>query len=80
MNQQTVFTMQDVVSRGFEARCVGPDGARYLWHGESGLRVESRTGRTTLLTDSAGLPDGLWFPTSLGLEELGIADDDNESS
>ncbi len=64
------FSLRDVVRMGFEARCVGPDGSRYLWHGESGLRVETRTGYTTLVTDPTTLPDSLWFPTRLGLTEL----------
>ena len=63
------FTLADVISKRFEARCVGPDGARYLWHGDSGLRTE-RCGRTTLLMDPSVLPDVIWFATSLGLEEL----------
>ncbi len=64
-------TLADVLSKGFEARCVGPDGARYLWHGDCGLRVDAFTGRTTLLADPSALPvGGEWFPTSLGLVEL----------
>ena len=39
------YTLEDVLSKGFEARCVGPDGARYLWHGECGLRVDAFTGQ-----------------------------------
>jgi hypothetical protein len=73
LTHDSTFTLEDVLSRGFEARCVGPDGSRYLWHGDSGLRVEVRTGRTTLLTDPAILPEGEWIPTTLGLEELGEA-------
>lgn len=65
------YTLQDVLWGGFEARCVGPDGTRYLWHGDCGLCVEALTGRTTLLTDAAVLPEGVWIPTALGLEELG---------
>ena len=57
-------------SRGFEARAVGSDGARYLWHRDSGLRTDGRTGATTLLTDPSGLPEAMWFPTMFGLEEL----------
>jgi hypothetical protein len=64
------FDLRDVVSMGFEARCVGPDGSRYLWHGESGLRVDTRTGFTSLVTDPTTLPESLWFPTRLGIAEL----------
>lgn len=73
------FSLRDVVRMGFEARCVGPDGSRYLWHGESGLRVETRTGCSTLVTragcstlvsDPNALPDSLRSPTRLGLAEL----------
>jgi len=64
------YTVHEVISRGFEARCVGPDGARYLWHSDSGLRVEYATGRTTLITNPAQLPEGVWLPTPFGPEEL----------
>jgi hypothetical protein len=63
------FTRDDVLRLGFEARCVGVDGARYLWHGERGLRVDARTG-TTLLMDHASLPDGPWIATAWGEEEI----------
>lgn len=69
MTHDLTFSLHDVVSQGFEARCVGPDGARYLWHGDAGIRTE-RTGRTVMLTDSAALPDVVWFATTLGVEEL----------
>ena len=70
MDHLVAFTLKEVVTMGFEARCVGPDGSRYLWHGDSGLRVETRTGFTTLVTDPKVLPQSLWFPTRLGLSEL----------
>lgn len=70
MEHDLTFALQDVIAMGFEARCAGPDGARYLWHQDCGLRVDSRTGATTLLTDPAELPEALWSPTTLGLEEL----------
>ncbi|MFA4965786.1 MAG: hypothetical protein WC709_09165 [Thermoleophilia bacterium] len=63
------FTLRDVISKGFEARCVAPDGARYLWHGHSGIRTE-RTGRTLVPTDPAALPDVIWSATTLRVEEL----------
>jgi len=64
------FTRQEVLAGGFEARCVGVDGARYIWHGDLGLRADSRAGSTLLLTDPARLPEGPWFATALGEEEL----------
>jgi len=67
------YTRHEVISLGFEARCVGVDGARYIWHRNVGMRVEPPTGRTTLLSDPAKLPGGVWFPTPLGLEELATA-------
>lgn len=67
-------TLEDVLSKGFEARCVGPNGARYLWHGDCGLRVDAFTGRTTLLADPSALPvGGQWCATALGLAELNEA-------
>jgi len=73
------FTLRDVVSKGFEARCVGPDGDRYLWHRDYGLRVEARTGCTTLITDPVALPESVWFPTRLGLAELERAAESSRS-
>jgi hypothetical protein len=70
LDHLVAFNLREVVSMGFEARCVGPDGSRYLWHGESGLRVDTRTGLTTLVTDPSTLPESLWFPTRLGIAEL----------
>lgn len=70
MADDLTCTLEDVISKGFEARCVGPDGARYLWHGQTGLRADPHTGRTTLLSDPDELPRGLWCPTRLGLDEL----------
>ncbi len=70
MDHLVAFNVRDVVRKGFEARCVGPDGSRYLWHGDSGLRVAPRTGYATVVTDPAALPDSAWFPTRLGLKEL----------
>ncbi len=70
MSQDLTYTLEDVLSKGFEARAVGPDGARYLWHGGCGLRADALTRRTTLLTDPSALPEGEWFPTALGLAEL----------
>ena len=70
MDHLVAFTLSDVVRKGFEARCVGPDGSRYLWHGDAGLRTDVRTACATRITDLAVLPDSPWFPTRLGLEEL----------
>ena len=78
MKQGVIYSREEVLACGFEARCVGPDGARYLWHGDCGLRVESRTRRTTLISDPSLLPEGMWFPTRLGLEEL--AEDESDQS
>jgi hypothetical protein len=64
------YSLQDVLSKRFEARCVGPDGARYLWHRDCGLRVDTLTKQTTLITDPAALPEGMWYATVLGLKQL----------
>lgn len=70
MTIDQTYTLAEVLRRGFEARCVGPDGCRYLWHGAFGLRVEPRSGRTTLLRDPAALPEEMWVPTRFGLKVL----------
>ena len=69
MVHDCIYTRGDVLRLGFEARCVGVEGARYLWHGDCGLRVDERTG-TTLISDPAVLPEGPWIATAWGEEEL----------
>jgi hypothetical protein len=68
------FTLRDVVAMGFEASCVALDGTRYFWRRTFGVRVDTRRGETTLLTDPASLPDIAWFPTSLGRKQLEAAE------
>jgi hypothetical protein len=66
------YTRDDVLRLGFEALCMGVDGARYLWHGGSGLRVDPESG-TRLLTNPADMPDREWVATAWGEEELAQA-------
>ncbi len=73
MDRDRAFSLRDVVSKGFEARCTAEDGTLYFWHRNYGVRIEKRTGRATLLTDPAALPDGRWVATSLGAKELRAA-------
>ena len=70
MAHEDTYTRSEVLRDGFEARCVGADGARYLWHGDQGLRVDKRLGTTMLVTDPAALPEGPWFATEWGEREL----------
>jgi len=74
MEHDCTYTRDEVLRVGFEARCVGVDGARYVCHGDRGLRVDSRTGTTTLIMDSANLPEGPWIATRLGQEEIAAAE------
>ena len=67
---QREFPVSEVTRFGFEARCIGPGGARYLWHDGCGLRVDPRTLAVTLVTDPARLPEGPWIATRLGEQEL----------
>jgi hypothetical protein len=65
------YTRGEVIARGFEARCVDEDDAiEYVWHLGCGLRADKRDGSTVLITDPALLPDGPWWATELGAEEL----------
>ena len=73
MDRDRAFSLCDVVSKGFEARCTAEDGTLYFWHRNYGVRIEKRTGRATLLTDPTALPDGRWVATSLGAKELRAA-------
>lgn len=70
MDDRRAYTLREVDDLGFEARCVGSDGARYLWHDGCGLRVDRHNCMTTLVIDSSLLPAGPWFPTSFGCEQL----------
>jgi hypothetical protein len=65
------YTRSEVTARGFEARCVDEEAAvEYLWHLGYGLRTDKRDGSTVLITDPRLLPDGPWWATELGAEEL----------
>lgn len=75
MDDEQTFTLRDVVTKGFEAQCVARDGHRYFWHRNFGVRVDTRNGRATLLTDPGELPDVTWHATSTGLKELEAAAD-----
>ncbi len=70
MKADDTFSLSDVVTKGFEAHCTARDGAVYFWHRNFGVRIEKRTGKTTLLTDPAALPDVRWAATSVGAKEL----------
>jgi hypothetical protein len=73
VEHDSAFTLHDVLSMGVEAQCVTRDGARYFWRRTFGVKVDMRSGKATLLTDPALLPDVTWFPTSLGLKQLEAA-------
>jgi hypothetical protein len=73
VKRERTFSLGDVVSKGFEARCVAEDGTLYFWHRNYGVRIEKRSGKATLLTDPSALPDARWVATSLGARELKAA-------
>jgi len=73
VENDTAFTLRDVLSMGVEAQCVTRDGARYFWRRTFGVKIDMRSGKATLLTDPALLPDVTWFPTSVGLKQLEAA-------
>jgi hypothetical protein len=70
VSEQREFPVSEVTRFGFEARCIGPGGARYLWHDGCGLRVDPRTLAVTLVTDPSRLPEGPAIATRLGEQEL----------
>ena len=70
MVRTTTFKLDEVVAKGFEASCEARNGILYFWHGTYGVRVDTRKGLTTLLTDPSVLPASPWTATSLGLSEL----------
>ena len=69
MEHARTYTRDDVLRLGFEARCMGADGARYVWHGQCGLREDPEAG-TRLLLDPADMPDRQWVATAWGEKEL----------
>jgi hypothetical protein len=70
LEQEHTYPLDDVLRHGFEARCLDADGARYLWHGTCGLRVDPGTDKTVLMADPADLPEGPWVATAWGKEEI----------
>ncbi len=68
--RSTSFTRREVTERGFEARCYADESVEYLWHLGWGLRADARDGSTVLITDPEILPEGPWWATPLGEEEL----------
>ena len=76
MSQQRTFTQEEVLAHGFEARCEGCDGCRYLWHRGQGLRTDPSTCVTVLITSPSALPEGPWLATDLGESELAAVDSD----
>jgi hypothetical protein len=64
------YSLKEVLAGGFEARCVGLEGVRYLWCQGTGLRVDPRTHATTLVCDPSALPEAGWFATRFGLRHL----------
>jgi hypothetical protein len=70
MKAERTYSLHEVISGEFEARCVAKGGTLYFWHRNYGVRINRRTGKATLLTDPALLPDAPWTATSLGMAEL----------
>lgn len=68
-----MFSLSDVIARGFEASCVGSDGALYFWHRNFGVRIDTHSSKMSLLTDPKTLPDTSWTATRLGMKELEAA-------
>ena len=56
LEQEHTYTLNDVLGLGFEASCAAVDGTRYLWHGKCGLRVDWRSGTTTMIMDPEDCP------------------------
>lgn len=71
-DEQT-YSRSEVVSGGFEARCIARDGTLYFWHRTYGIKINRRMGTASLLTDPSVLPDEKWTPTRLGLAEIAQA-------
>ena len=59
------YTLAEVLAGGFEARCLAPDGTRYLLCQGSALRVDPHTREAILVSDLGGLPGGPWRATSV---------------
>ena len=70
LEPKLTYTLDDVLSLGFEAQCAALDGTRFLWHGSCGLRVDALTAKTVLLADPVGLPEAPWVATHWGRQEI----------
>jgi hypothetical protein len=82
LKQEPVYTLDDVLGLGFEARCLSEDGSYFLWHGICGLRVSpSHPGlpqggagrssrRSESVSESRGVRRPAW-PTGASFERLG---------
>ena len=65
------YSKAEVLAGGFEASCELICGTRYLWHGTEGIRVDA-AGGTRWVDDPEVLPEGDWYPTELGEEEIAV--------
>jgi hypothetical protein len=63
------YSKAEMLAGGFEASCELICGTRYLWNGAEGIRVDP-VGRTGWVSDPGLLPEGEWYPTELGKEEI----------
>ncbi len=75
MDKESIYTLDDVLTLGFEASCTSADGTHFVWHGTCGLRVTPGGDRTILVTDASGLPKASWTATRWGqgeIEEAGL--------
>jgi hypothetical protein len=65
-----IYTLAEVLAGGFEARCNALSGVRYIWHGAEGIRFDPRRGVAIWVGDPSQLPEGDWFATELGQQEI----------
>jgi hypothetical protein len=70
LEKECIYTLDDVLTLGFEASCTSADGTHFVWHGTCGLRVTPGGDRTILVTDPSGLPKASWTATRWGQEEI----------
>ena len=68
-----IYTLAEVLAGGFEARCDTLSGVRYIWHGAEGIRFDPRRDAAMWICDPSKLPEGDWFATELGRQEIAEA-------
>jgi hypothetical protein len=70
MEKPSAFSIDEVIALGFEAYHCDGDGIHWFWHDGVGLCSDPSSGRCTLVCGRRLLPQGPWYPTNWGEQQL----------